>query len=153
MRRSKPANRGKMIDNPLAQRMRAALTTDTGRRLYRMRQAIVKPVIAHIKEVRAFRRVALRRLRRVRAEWQLICTTHNLLKLFRYFRSQNARLSAKERQISSHWITPRQLIERDLAERFHQTFRAYLSIFTPPKLLHSLSDDPQSHIFSPTDPR
>lgn len=77
-----------MIDNPLAQRMRAELATDGGRRLYRMRQAIVEPVIAHIKEVRGFRRFALRRLNRVRAEWQIICTTHNLLKLFRYFRPQ-----------------------------------------------------------------
>jgi hypothetical protein len=79
-----------MTDNPLAQRMRAELATDIGRRLYRRRQAIVEPVIAHIKEVRGFRRFALRRLSRVRAEWQIICTAHNLLKLFRYFRPQNA---------------------------------------------------------------
>jgi DDE family transposase len=53
-----------------------------------MRQAVVEPVIAHIKEARGFRRFALRRLRRVRAEWQIICTAHNVLKLFRYFRPQ-----------------------------------------------------------------
>jgi Transposase DDE domain len=79
-----------MTDNPLAQRMRAELASDIGRRLFRMRQAIVEPVIAHIKEVRGFRRFALRRLSRVRAEWQIICTAHNLLKLFRYFSPQNA---------------------------------------------------------------
>jgi hypothetical protein len=49
-----------------------------------MRQAIVEPVIGYIKDVRGFRRFAMRGLSRVRAEWQIICTTHNLLKLFRY---------------------------------------------------------------------
>jgi transposase len=73
-----------MINNPLAQRMRAALATETGRALYGMRQGIVEPVIGYIKDVRGFRRFALRGLSRVRAEWRIICTTHNLLKLFRY---------------------------------------------------------------------
>jgi transposase len=73
-----------MANNPLAQRMRAELATEAGRALYRMRQAIVEPVIGYIKDVRGFRRFAMRGLSRVRAEWQIICTTHNLLKLFRY---------------------------------------------------------------------
>lgn len=73
-----------MANNPLAQRMRAELATDTGRARYRMRQAIVEPVIGYIKEMRGFRRFALRGLSRVCAEWRIICTTHNLLKLFRY---------------------------------------------------------------------
>jgi len=73
-----------MANNPLAQRMRAELATDTGRALYRMRQAIVEPVIGYIKDMRGFRRFALRGLSRVRAEWRIICTTHNLLKLFRH---------------------------------------------------------------------
>jgi hypothetical protein len=73
-----------MINNPLAQRMRAELATEAGRALYRMRQAIVEPVIGYIKDMRGFRRFALRGLSRVRAECRIICTTHNLLKLFRY---------------------------------------------------------------------
>jgi len=60
--------------------------SDTGRALYRMRQAIVEPVIGYIKDVRGFRRFTLRRLGRVRAEWRIICMTHNLLKLFRHCR-------------------------------------------------------------------
>jgi transposase len=72
-----------MAHNPLAQSMRAELATEGGRALYRMRQAIVEPVIGYIKDVRGFRRFALRRLSRVRAEWRIICMTHNLLKLFR----------------------------------------------------------------------
>ncbi|PYP88205.1 MAG: hypothetical protein DMG65_15480, partial [Candidatus Angelobacter sp. Gp1-AA117] len=34
-------------------------------------------------EWRGFRRFLLRGLQKVRAEWKLICLTHNLLKLFR----------------------------------------------------------------------
>jgi len=35
------------------------------------------------KEVRGFRRFSLRGRKLVSEEWQLICLTHNLLKLFR----------------------------------------------------------------------
>jgi len=73
-----------MANNPLAQRRRAELATETGSALYRLRQAIVEPVIGQIKNVRGFRRFALRRLSGVRAEWRIICLTHNLLKLFRH---------------------------------------------------------------------
>ena len=74
-----------MANNPAAQRMRAELGTESGRKLYRMRQAIVEPVIGYIKDGRGFRRFALRGLNRVRIEWRIICTTHNLPKLFRYY--------------------------------------------------------------------
>lgn len=72
-----------MVNNSLAQRMRAELATEAGRALYRMRQAIVEPVIGYIKDLRGFRRFALRGLSHVKAEWRIICTTHNLLKLYR----------------------------------------------------------------------
>ena len=64
--------------------MRAKLRTIPGRTTYRLRQTIVEPVLAHIKEHRRFRRFALRGLRQVQGEWSLICLTHNLLKLYRY---------------------------------------------------------------------
>jgi len=63
-----------MANNPVAQRMRAELATEAGRALYRMRQAIVEPVIGYIKEMRGFRRFALRGLSKVCAEWRIICT-------------------------------------------------------------------------------
>ncbi len=47
-----------LANNPLAQQMRAELGTETGRGLYRMRQAIVEPVIGYIKDTRGFRRFA-----------------------------------------------------------------------------------------------
>ena len=67
----------------LRERMKQKLASDAGRDLYRMRKAIVEPVFGQIKEWRGFRRFSLRGLRKVRAEWALVCLTHNLLKLFR----------------------------------------------------------------------
>src|ERR1035437_4494596 len=67
----------------LREQMQQKLKTGAGRDLYRMRKAIVEPVYGQIKEWRGFRRFLLRGLQKVRAEWKLICLTHNLLKLFR----------------------------------------------------------------------
>ena len=72
-----------MRRNPLAQRMRERLASESGNAIYRLRKAIVEPVFGHIKERRPFRRFSFRSLVKVRAEWNLICLTHNLLKLFR----------------------------------------------------------------------
>jgi len=63
--------------------MRAKLQTAAGHAIYALRKAIVEPVFGQIKGPRGFRRFAFRGLTKVRAEWQLICLTHNLLKLFR----------------------------------------------------------------------
>jgi transposase len=70
-------------DHPIAARMRAAIGSSLGRAIYRTRKTIVEPVIGHIKQQRGFRQFALRGLKKVQAEWKLICLTHNLLKLHR----------------------------------------------------------------------
>jgi hypothetical protein len=48
---------------------------------YRLRKQIVEPVIGQVKQARGFRQFLLRGLHRVRHEWALLCTAHNLLKL------------------------------------------------------------------------
>ena len=48
---------------------------------YRLRKQTVEPVFGQIKEARGFRRFLRRGLTNVRAEWALLCTVHNLLKL------------------------------------------------------------------------
>jgi len=63
--------------------MRAKLQTVAGQAIYALRKAIVEPVFGQIKGTRGFRRFSFRGLRKVQAEWQVICLTHNLLKLFR----------------------------------------------------------------------
>ena len=66
----------------VAEQMRNELRTQDGRAVYKMRKAVVEPVIGQIKERRGFRRFLLRGLRQIEAEWRRICATHNLLKLF-----------------------------------------------------------------------
>ena len=66
----------------VADRMRRTLHTKRGRRLYAKRKAIVEPVFGQIKQGRGFRQFLLRGMRQVRGEWALICTTHNVLKLW-----------------------------------------------------------------------
>lgn len=48
---------------------------------YRLRKQIVEPVFGQIKQARGFRQCLLRGLDKVRGEWAIICTAHNLLKL------------------------------------------------------------------------
>ena len=59
------------------------LDTPDGAALYRTRQQIVEPVFAHTKFLRGIDRFHRRGLDACRAEWKLIATTHNLLKLWR----------------------------------------------------------------------
>ena len=65
------------------ERMTRKLQTVKGRREYSKRKETVEPVFGQIKEARGLRRFSLRGLGVVAAEWNLICLTHNLLKLFR----------------------------------------------------------------------
>jgi transposase len=67
----------------VAEKMRNKLMTKAGHDIYRFRKAIVEPVFGQIKEARGFRRFSMRGLVKVKAEWTLVCLTHNLLKLFR----------------------------------------------------------------------
>jgi transposase len=67
----------------LALAMRERLKQTRSRKLYAMRQASVEPVLGQIKQIRGFRQFLLRGWKKVRAEWRLICLTHNLLKLYR----------------------------------------------------------------------
>lgn len=71
-------------DLSVADRMRRKLRTKAGYEVYRFRKAIVEPVFGQIKHVRGFRRFSFRGKENVRPEWDMICLTHNLLKLFRY---------------------------------------------------------------------
>ena len=64
--------------------MRRKLRTDQGRAVYARRKAIVEPVNGQIKEAQRFRRFLLRGMQKVAGEWSLICTCHNLLKLYRF---------------------------------------------------------------------
>ena len=79
-----PPPRGRIpTDATVKERMARKLRTKKGRETYSKRKSSVEPVFGQIKEARGFRRFLLRGLDAVRAEWRLVCLTHNLLKLFR----------------------------------------------------------------------
>jgi transposase len=64
-------------------RMSRKLLTKVGAAIYARRKAMVEPVLGQIKQARGFRQFLLRGVEKVRGEWSLICTTHNILKLYR----------------------------------------------------------------------
>ena len=71
-------------NGPLLERLRAQAQRPEAQALYRLRQGIVEPIFGQIKQCRGFRQFLLRGLQKVNAEWQIICATHNLLKLYRF---------------------------------------------------------------------
>jgi transposase len=68
-------------------KMQEKLRSAAGKVLYAARKQIVEPVFGMIKSARGIRKFQLRGLEKVSAEWQLICLTHNLLKIWRRARS------------------------------------------------------------------
>ena len=80
-----PAPRGRIPKGlSTRDRMRRKLQTKRGRQRYALRMQTVEPVFGQIKQCRGFRQFLLRGLRKVDGELSLICTGHNLLKLFRF---------------------------------------------------------------------
>jgi transposase len=67
----------------LADKMRRKLRTKKGKVCYGLRKELPEPVFGQIKQVRGFDHFLLRGLENVSSEWKVICTGHNLLKLFR----------------------------------------------------------------------
>jgi hypothetical protein len=66
--------------------MHALLQEPASLRAHRRRKQIVEPVFANTKTIRRADRFMRRGLSACEAEWQLIATTHNLLKLWRHRR-------------------------------------------------------------------
>jgi transposase len=66
-------------------RMSRKLHRKAGAAVYAARKAIVEPVFGQIKQARGFRQFLLRGFAKVQGEWSLVCTTHNILKLYRLY--------------------------------------------------------------------
>jgi hypothetical protein len=64
-------------------RMTRKLHTKAGAAVYAARKTLVEPVFGQIKQARGFRQFLLRGLVKVQGEWSLVCTTHNILKMYR----------------------------------------------------------------------
>ena len=78
--KSATAQRASAPGSPIA-KMSAKLKRAGYRSRYRLRKQIVEPVFGQIKQARGFRQFLLRGIEKARAEWALICTAHNLVKL------------------------------------------------------------------------
>ena len=82
--RSGPCPRGPLPQSAtMIDRMTRKLHTKRGAAVYAARKGIVEPVIGQIKHARGFRQFLLRGFAKVQGEWSLVCTTHNILKLYR----------------------------------------------------------------------
>jgi transposase len=75
------AGHRKLTNRPLMSAMAQTLKRAGRRSRYRLRKQVVEPVFGQMKQARGFRQFLLRGLDQVRAEWAMICTVHNLLKL------------------------------------------------------------------------
>jgi transposase len=76
-----PGEAKRKITGPLTKAMRDKLKRAGRRSRYRLRKQVVEPVFGQIKQARGFRQFSLRGLAKVKAEWAMICTAHNILKL------------------------------------------------------------------------
>jgi hypothetical protein len=61
--------------------MRAKIKAGGHTSPYRLRKQLPEPVFGQIKQARGFRQFLLRGFEKVRGEWAILCTVHNLLKL------------------------------------------------------------------------
>ncbi len=63
------------------ERMRAKINTSEGRAIYGKRKCLVEPVFGQIKTRNGFGQFLLRGLEKVKIEWKIVATAHNLLKI------------------------------------------------------------------------
>jgi transposase/anti-sigma28 factor (negative regulator of flagellin synthesis) len=68
---------------------------------YRLRKQLPEPVFGQIKQARGFRQFLMRGVEKVRGEWALVCTAHNLLKL-----THGRSLSAARKTIEEAGLAP-----------------------------------------------
>jgi transposase len=64
--------------------MRAVLSSERGKEIYRKRKRTIEPVFGHTKHNRGIRAFHRRGRSAVRTEWRLLMATHNLVKLHRH---------------------------------------------------------------------
>ena len=75
------------VNEPLLQRHRKTMATDSAKDLYRRRKGLIEPVFGLLKECHGARRFLLRGRDNVLAEWSLLATAFNLKSLHRVWSS------------------------------------------------------------------
>jgi transposase len=79
-------------DRHFVERMRQKLSTKEGKRIYGLRKIAVEPVLGNLSQNLGFREFLLRGLEKVKGEYSLMCTAHNILKIAKFLRQQGTRL-------------------------------------------------------------
>lgn len=72
----------KTVANPTLVQMREKLRTEEGRAKYKRRTCTVEPVFGIVKRVLGFRQFSLRGSDKVAGEWDLVCLSYNLKRIF-----------------------------------------------------------------------
>lgn len=67
----------------LRTQIRKLLDSPEGKKIYSLRQQIIEPIFGNIKHNLKYTMLHLRTLQKVNAEWQLICLTHNIKKIWK----------------------------------------------------------------------
>jgi len=79
-----PPPRGRIPNNLSPKdRMERKLLTKRGKAIYKMRGCTIEPAFGQIKDSRGLKKFLLRGLNKVNGEWNLMCITHNILKLWK----------------------------------------------------------------------
>ncbi len=79
-------------DRHFVERMRQKLSKEEAKSIYRRRKITVEPVLGNLSQNLGFREFLLRGLEKVRSEYSLMCTAHNILKIAKFLRQQGVRL-------------------------------------------------------------
>jgi transposase len=80
-RQAAPIGKKKPRPGTRRHQMRMRLKKGGYRSRFRLRKQTAEPVFGQIKQARSFRQFLMRGTEKVAAEWSLVCTAHNLLKL------------------------------------------------------------------------
>jgi hypothetical protein len=82
---TKGAARQLIIENrmPLRDKIRKLLDSAAGKELYKLRQQTIEPIFGNLKHNLKYTMMHLRTLKKVNAEWLLICLTHNLKQIWK----------------------------------------------------------------------
>jgi len=72
----------------LVDKMRKKLSTKQGKEIYAKRKITVEPVFGNMSHNLGFREFLLRGLEKVKGEFSLMCTAHNLLKIAKFVKQQ-----------------------------------------------------------------
>jgi len=67
--------------------MREKLSTEDGKKIYNIRKITAELVLGNLTQNLGFREFLLRSIRKVKCEFSLMCTAHNLMKIARVIKN------------------------------------------------------------------